>query len=118
MKLNTYLAVPVILSVLFLTACGDKAKDATDAATGAATAVVKDAATATTDAAKNAAATVVKAAPKVEAGGYEPTIEERVPGITREVTPVPADAAAKEAAPTAEPAAEPVVEPVVEPAAK
>lgn len=79
MKLNIVLAIPALLGALLLTACGEKAEQATDAAAGAATEAVQDAATATTD----AAATAVEAAPAAaEAGGYVPTAEELVPGVT------------------------------------
>jgi hypothetical protein len=83
MKLNTILVVPALLGALLLSACGEKAKEATEAATEAATTTMdsaKDAATETADVAKDAAAAV---APAAAGGGYEPTAEERVPGITR-----------------------------------
>lgn len=81
MKLNTLLVVPALLGALLLSACGEKATEATDAA-------------ATTE----AAAPAVDVAPAVEVapappaasdtaggGGYEPTAEERIPGETRPV---------------------------------
>lgn len=98
MKLNTYLALPLLLTAL-LSACGDKSQPA---------AVAKDAATATTEVGKDAvkgAAAAVEAAPKAtEPGGYEPTAEERVPGITRAVESAPV--ATPEAMPTESPAAD------------
>jgi hypothetical protein len=84
MKSNTILVVPALLGALLLSACGEKAKEATEATTDAATATMdsaKDAATATVDVAKDAVAPV--AAEATTGGGYEPTAEERVPGITR-----------------------------------
>ncbi len=100
MKLNTLLVVPALLGALLLSACGEKAADATDAATGAATEAVgaaTEAAEATTEAAGDAAAAVAEAAPAATGGGYEPTAEERIPGETRPV----------DAAPTAEAPAAP-----------
>jgi hypothetical protein len=110
MKTSALLAT--LLAALFLTACGEKAADATDAAAGAATEAVDAAAGAATEAAGDAAATVdaaagaaaPEAAPAAEAatgGGYEPTAEERVPGETRAVDAAPAapEAAPAEAAP-------------------
>ena len=78
MKLNQVFARPTfviaaLLSVLLLSACGDKEAEA-----------AKVAAEATAKA--EAAAKVEAAAPAPvvnQAGGYEPTAEERVPGITR-----------------------------------
>lgn len=52
-------------------------------------------------------------APKAEPGGYEPTAEERIPGITIDPATLDAAAAAAEAAPVA---AEPA--PAAAPAAK
>jgi hypothetical protein len=98
MKLNTLLAVPALLAALLLSACGEEATEATDAAAGAATEAVDDAAAATVDAAAGAAAAVVDAVPAT-GGGYEPTAEERVPGETRAVDAAPAEAAPAEAAP-------------------
>lgn len=75
MKLNAFLAVPALLGALLLSACGEKAAD-----------VAEPAADATTEAMPEAAATdaapAAEAAP-AEAGGYEPTAEERIPGETR-----------------------------------
>ena len=108
MKLNTLLAVPALLGALLLTACGEKAAETTDAATGAATEAL-DAAGAATDAAPaapDAAATTTEAAPAAAqadtagGGGYEPTAEERIPGETRAADAAPAaEAAPAEAAP-------------------
>ena len=88
MKLNTFLVIPAVLGALLLSACGEKATEATDAA-------------ATTE----AAAPAVEVAPAPPAasdtaggGGYEPTAEERIPGETRPVT-APVEAAPAEAAP-------------------
>jgi hypothetical protein len=106
MKSSALLAT--LLAALFLTACSEKAADATDAAAGAATEAVDAAAGAATEAAGDAAATVdAAAAPAAEApaaeaatgGGYEPTAEERVPGETRAVDAAPVAPAAPEAAP-------------------
>jgi hypothetical protein len=44
----------------------------------------------------------VEAAPAAEPGGYVPTAEERVPGITLDATAPAAEAAPAEAAPAAE----------------
>lgn len=81
MKLNAFLVVPALLGALLLTACGEKAEEAAPAE-------------ATMEATPAPAAEAAPApAPAAEsAGGYEPTAEERVPGIT-------VDAAAAEAAP-------------------
>lgn len=99
MKLNTFLAVPAILAALLLSACGEKATEATDAAAGAATeaateavdaaaGAATEAVEATAEAAGDAAAAV--AAPAESGGGYEPTAEERIPGETRPVEAAPA----------------------------
>lgn len=84
MKFNAILVVPALLGALLLTACGQKAEDATEVAPAPA-----------------AESTPAQAAPAAEAapapsgaGGYEPTPEERVPGITLDA------AATEEAAPT------------------
>ena len=68
MQLKSVLIVPVILSTLLLNACGEK--------TAEAPAVTAPA---------EVAAPVLEAAPAPEpvAGGYVPTAEELVPGITR-----------------------------------
>ena len=74
MTLNTVLAIPALLGALLLTACGDKTDKATDAAAPAE--VVQEAAPATP-------AAVEPAAPAVaEAGGYTPSADELVPGVT------------------------------------
>ena len=66
MKLNQICVVPALLGALLLSACGEK-----------------EAAPEPMQAAP-AAAPVAAPAPVVnEAGGYEPSSEERVPGITR-----------------------------------
>lgn len=64
MKLTPMLAVSAILGALLLSACGEKPAEAP-----AEPAPVPEAA--------------APAEPVVQAGGYEPTAEERVPGITR-----------------------------------
>jgi colicin import membrane protein len=97
MQVKSIFVIPALLGALLLTACGEKAEQATDAAAGAATEAVQDAATATTDAAKDAATAVVEAVPAAaEPGGYVPTPEELIPGETR---PVEAAPAANEPAP-------------------
>ena len=66
MKLNQVFVVPALLSALLLSACGEK--EATPEPVPAAP----------------VAAPAAAPAPVVnEAGGYEPTPEERVPGVTR-----------------------------------
>jgi hypothetical protein len=91
MQVKSVFVIPALLGALLLTACGEKAEQATDAAAGAATEAVQDAATATTDAAKDAAAAVVEAVPAAaEPGGYVPTPEELIPGETRAVEAAPA----------------------------
>lgn len=80
MKLYAFLVVPALLGALLLTACGEKAEQAPAPAEASV---------------EVAPAPAVEAAPAPAAeaaGGYEPTAEERVPGIT-------VDAAAAEAAP-------------------
>ncbi len=75
MTLNTVLVLPVLLGALLLTACGEKTETATDATPPAE--VVQDAAPATP------AETAPVAAPAAtEAGGYTPSAEELVPGVT------------------------------------
>lgn len=72
MKLNAWLVVPVLLGVLLVTACGKKADEVAapvEAPMEAAPAPAAEAAPAPAPAAETA-------------GGYEPTAEERVPGIT------------------------------------
>ncbi len=81
MKLNAMLVVPALLGALLLTACGEKAEEAAAPAE-----------------APMEAAPAAEAAPAPAAetaGGYEPTAEERVPGITMEMP-------AADAAPAAE----------------
>jgi hypothetical protein len=80
MKLNAFLVVPALLGALLLTACGEKAEEAAAPAE------------APMEAAPAPAAEAAPAPAAESAGGYEPTAEERVPGIT-------VDAAAAEAAP-------------------
>ena len=82
MKLNQVFARPTfviaaLLSVLLLSACGDKEAEA---AKVAAEATAKAEAAAKVEAAAAAPAPVVN-----QAGGYEPSAEERVPGITRTI---------------------------------
>jgi hypothetical protein len=82
MKLYAFLVVPALLGALLLTACGEKTAEApapAEAPVEVAPAPAAEAAPAPAPAAESA-------------GGYEPTAEERVPGIT-------VDAAAAEAAP-------------------
>lgn len=83
MKLASTLLATTLFAALFLTACGEKpAEPAAEA----------------TPAAETTAAPEAEAAPAAqEPGGYVPTAEERVPGIT-----LPADAAPAEAAPAEE----------------
>ena len=88
MKLNANLVVPVLLGALLLTACGKKEEAAPEVAPAPAAESAP------------AAAPAAEAAPAASgAGGYEPTAEERVPGITLDST-----APAEEAAPASEPA--------------
>lgn len=89
MKISAVLVVPALLGALFLTACGEKAEESTEAMP-AATEEMAPAEAAPAEAAP------APAAESSGAGGYEPTPEERVPGITM-------DAPAEEApAPAAE----------------
>ena len=69
MQLKSVLLVPALLGALLLSACGEKAaEEPVEAAPAEAVAPAVEAA----------------AAPAVESvGGYEPSAEERVPGITR-----------------------------------
>ena len=68
MKLNQILVVPALLGALLLSACGEK----------------EAAPEPVPNASVTAPAAVPVPAPVVsQAGGYEPTPEERVPGITR-----------------------------------
>ena len=93
MKLNAMLVVPALLGALLLTACGEKpAEEAVAPAESTMEATPAPAAE---------AAPVPAAAPATEAssgGGYEPTAEERVPGITIDAAAAPAEAAPAEAA--------------------
>ncbi len=67
MQLKSVLLVPALLGALLLGACGEKAAEEPVEAAPA-----------------EAAAPAAETAPVVESvGGYEPTAEERVPGITR-----------------------------------
>lgn len=75
MTLNTVLVLPALLGALLLIACGEKTETATDAAAPAE--VVQEAAPATPAAAEPAAAPAA-----AEAGGYTPSAEELIPGIT------------------------------------
>lgn len=86
MKLNAILVVPALLGALLLTACGEK--PAEEAAAPAEVPM---------EAAPAPAAEAAPAPAASTAGGYEPTAEERVPGIT--VDPAAAEAAPAEAAP-------------------
>lgn len=82
MKISAVLVVPALLGALLLTACGDKAEESTEAMP------------APTEEMAPADAAPAEAAPAPAessgAGGYEPTPEERVPGITEEAAPAPA----------------------------
>ena len=76
MKLNTVLIVPAFLGALLLTACGEKTETAPDATAPAE--VVQE-----TTPSTPAAAEPVSAAPvATEAGGYTPSAEELIPGVT------------------------------------
>ena len=77
MTLNTALAIPALLGALLLTACGEKTDKATDAAAPAE--VVQEPAPATPAAAAAEPAAPVAA---TQAGGYTPSAEELVPGVT------------------------------------
>ena len=75
MKLKSVLILPALLGALLLSACGEKPETATDA--GAPAEAVKEAAPATP------AAEPVSAAPAAtSAGGYTPSAEELIPGVT------------------------------------
>lgn len=96
MKLNAILVVPALLGALLLTACGDKAADTTE--------VAPTPAAETTPA---EAAPAAESAPAASgAGGYEPSAEERIPGITLDAAAAEAEAAPAEAAPAEEAAPE------------
>lgn len=92
MNINAVLVIPALLGALLLTACGEKVEETTEVAP------------ATTEMAPAAEATVpAEAAAPAEAtttgGGYEPTAEERVPGITLDApAAAPAEAAPAPAA--------------------
>jgi hypothetical protein len=77
MKFGSTLLATTLLAALFLTACGQKTEEAAAPAE----------ATAPAEAAPEAAP--AEAAPEAapEAGGYVPTEEERIPGITEEAAP-------------------------------
>lgn len=96
-KLSSIFVIPALLGALLLSACGEKeaeVSNATEEATQAAGEAVKDAAT-------ESAATVTEAAPAAtESGGYVPTPEERVPGVTRPVDAAPAAEASPAETPT------------------
>lgn len=94
MKLNAMLVVPALLGALLLTACGEKAEETAAPAE----------APATTEAAPAPAAEAAPAPAASTAGGYEPTAEERVPGITVDPAAAPAEAAPAEAPMEAAPA--------------
>jgi hypothetical protein len=95
MKLNAILVVPALLSALLLTACGQKSEDATEVAPAPAA-----------ESTPAEVAPAAEAAPAASgAGGYEPTPEERVPGITLDAAATEA-AAPAEAAPAEEAAPE------------
>lgn len=95
MKFTSSVLVSALLASLLLTACGEKTEEAAPAAAP------------TTEAAPAAAAPEAAPAAPV-AGGYEPTAEERVPGITLTAEELagsaPAEAAPAEAAPAEAPA--------------
>ena len=95
MKLNAMLVVPALLGALLLTACGEKpAEEAVAPAESTMEATPAPAA----EAAPAPAAAPAEAS---SGGGYEPTAEERVPGITIDAAAAPAEAAPAEAAPAA-----------------
>lgn len=85
----------LVLSVtsLLLVGCGEKAEMPVEAAPAAAT----DAA-----APAEAAPAAEAAAPVASGGGYEPTAEERIPGITLDAAAAPAEAAPAAEAPAAQ----------------
>jgi hypothetical protein len=112
LKSNQVFVIPALLAALLLSACGEKAAEPE--------AVPAEATPATESA-------VEPAQPAVQAGGYEPTAEEHVPGITRTKeeqdkinteamagTPmpiIPGEAAAAEPAPDADAETAPEVAP-------
>lgn len=86
MKSTTFLFVSALLATFLLSACGEKAEEAPAVEAPA------------------AEVAPVESAPAPEpapvAGGYEPTAEERVPGITISPEELAASVEAAEAAPT------------------
>lgn len=95
MKFTLSLLMSALLATLLLTACGEKAEEAP---------AVEAPAAETAPAAE--AAPAAEPAPAPTAGGYEPTAEERVPGITLspEELAAPVEPAPAEAAPADAPA--------------
>ena len=91
MKLNAMLVVPALLGALLLTACGEKPAEE-------AAAPAESTMEATPAPAAEAAPAPAPAAEATSGGGYEPTAEERVPGITEDAVAAPAEAAPAEAA--------------------
>ena len=91
MKLNAMLVVPALLGALLLTACGEKPAEE-------AVAPAESTMEATPAPAAEAAPAPAPAAEASSGGGYEPTAEERVPGITVDAGAAPAEAAPAEAA--------------------
>lgn len=91
MKLNAMLVVPALLGALLLTACGEKPAEE-------AAAPAESTMEATPAPAAEAAPAPAPAAEATSGGGYEPTAEERVPGITEDAAAAPAEAAPAEAA--------------------
>ena len=91
MKLNAMLVVPALLGALLLTACGEKPAEE-------AAAPAESTMEATPAPAAEAAPAPAPAAEATSGGGYEPTAEERVPGITIDAAAAPAEAAPAEAA--------------------
>jgi hypothetical protein len=78
MKFGSTLLATTLLAALFLTACGQKTEEAAAPAEATAPAEAAPAEAAPAEAAPEAAP---------EAGGYVPTEEERIPGITEEAAP-------------------------------
>ena len=91
MKLNAMLVVPALLGALLLTACGEKPAEE-------AAAPAESTMEATPAPAAEVAPAPAPAAEATSGGGYEPTAEERVPGITEDAAAAPAEAAPAEAA--------------------
>ena len=75
MKLNTALVIPALLGALLLTACGEKTEKAPEATVPA---EVVETAPATPAAAAPSSATPAA----TSAGGYTPSAEEKIPGVT------------------------------------